>query len=223
VLADHAHPAEPDGPEGEPRLDWANDDSGRRKLRNQTDGLLGSFTAQVVLGDVGLGWDQPVVDDAWQTEEAWKLDVVGPFSVFGQVGAGCVLTHVEDLKLSGRTGLAWKLPALLGGEVLLRGGPGVTYVDALRQTVGQGRPEVLVEVQGHWPLFGALGLEFQGSAAPALLPTDHDRLDQDVRLALPLGKVGRLRVGAKHSWENLTIPRPGSDTMQLYLNFSVGP
>jgi hypothetical protein len=222
ILADPATRATPGSAETSRRLDGLPEEGGRWKLRNQTDGLLGSLTSQVVLGDPGFAWDQPVPEEAWQTEEAWKLDVLGSVSVFGQVGAGQELTRFEDLKLTGRTGLAWKLPVGPGGEVLLRGGPSVTCADALRPALAQGRSELLLELTCRWALLGPVGLEYQGSATPALSPTDHDRLDQDVRLALPLGKLGRLRLGAKHSWENLTIPRPWSDTMQLYLNFSVG-
>jgi hypothetical protein len=222
ILADQANRASQGNLESSRPLEGLPEEGGRRKLRNQTDGLLGSLTSQVVLGDSGSAWEQPIPQEAWQTEEAWKLDILGSVSVFGQVGAGPQPTRSEDLKLTGRTGLAWKLPVGPGGEMLLRGGPSVTCADALRSGLAQGRSELLLELTCRWPLLGPVGFEYQGSATPALSPTDHDRLNQDVRLALPLGKLGRLRLGAKHSWESLTIPRPWSDTMQLYLNFSVG-
>jgi hypothetical protein len=222
ILAENANRVIWASQESQRRIEGLPEEGGRWKLKNQTEGLLGSLTSQVVCGDSEIVWEQPIVEDDWQTEEAWKLDVLGPFSVFGQVGAGHELSRSEDLKLTGRTGLAWKLPVGPAGEVLLRGGPSVSCADALRPTLAQGHSALLLELQCRWPLLGPLGLEYQGSATPALSPTDHDRLNQDVRLALPLGKLGRLRVGAKHSWENLTVPRPWSDTMQLYLNFSVG-
>jgi hypothetical protein len=222
ILAENANRAILASQESQRRFEGLPEEGGRWKLKNQTEGLLGSLTSQVVCGDTEIVWEQPILEDNWQTEEAWRLDVLGPFSVFGQVGAGHELSRSEDLKLTGRTGLAWKLPVGPGGEVLLRGGPAVSCADALRPALAQGHSELLLELQCRWPLLGPLGLEYQGLATPAFYPTDHDRLNQDVRLALPVGKLGRLRVGAKHSWENLTVPRPWSDTMQLYLNFSVG-
>ena len=120
-----------------------------------------------------------------------------------------------------RTGLACKLP-VPALDVQLRGGPSLSCTDPQRAERTQAHSEMLVEVVARCPLWNGVGLEYQGSAVPALAPTDHDHVDHDMRLALPLGRFGQLRLGAKHHWENTGTARPGADGTQFYLSFGIG-
>jgi hypothetical protein len=104
-------------------------------------------------------------------------------------------------------------------ELVFRGGPSVTYTDPLQPERAQSRSELLLEMQARWSLLGGIGLEYQGSAVPALTPLDHGRLEQDLGLAVPVGSAGKFRVGAKHRWDATTdTPRSSwVDGMQLYV------
>jgi hypothetical protein len=141
--------------------------------------------------------------------------------LFGQLGAGCPLVDTQEVNLSSRTGLGWKVPTWPRGELLIRGGPSLNFDDPLHPERGREHSEFLLEIQGRWPLFSKLNLEYASSAAPALRPTEHDRLNQDLLFAIPVGATGQLRLGAKHTWEDPSISKPTLEGMQLYLGLSL--
>ncbi|HJT77118.1 MAG TPA: hypothetical protein VJ739_07950 [Gemmataceae bacterium] len=201
-------------------LDPQGDFTALKSLRKQTEGPLGSFTAQVDWAEPHALRDESVLGSPWHTEEAWRLPVLGPLFLFGQFAANPDPVTTDALKVNGRTGVGCKIPVLLGIEVLLRGGPSVSYADPLGPDRGE-RSELLLEFQCHCPLPGQLGLEYQTTAVPALSPLEHDHITQDLGLALPLGDVGKLRLGAKHQWENVQTTRPWVDNMQLYVGFEL--
>jgi hypothetical protein len=120
-----------------------------------------------------------------------------------------------ELTVSGRTGLAWKVPVVLGGEVTLRGGPSLNFVDPLRGDPVRRGSEVFVEMQARWALPFNLGLEYEGLALPALSVLERDRVSQDVRVVVPVGAAGNFRLGARHQWENAAVPRPWRETLQV--------
>jgi hypothetical protein len=184
-------------------------------------GPWGMLTSSLVIQGTSSDWEDLPAVHKWQTEESLRLSLGSSVYVFGQMGAGCESLSTQELNVVGRTGVACKLPPWLGGDVQLRGGPVVSYTDPLQPFRMRERSEFLVEIQGRWPLLGLLNLEYSGTAIPALNPTEHDRLRQDLRFALPLGKTGRIQLGAKHNWENLAVPKPLTDGMEVYLGFSV--
>jgi hypothetical protein len=189
-----------------------------RSLGGQTGWAWGSVSTRVAVKEP-LDPAEPRAGEGWQTEEALRLRLGGPFSVFGQLGAHTDATMPQEPKLAGRTGLAWKLPSLLGGDVQVRGGPVFTCDDPLH--LEPPRPELFVELQGRWPVVGPLNLEYQGSATPALAATEREQLTQDVRFELPVGSAGRVRLGAKRSWENVAGARPWIDHSQLYVGLEM--
>src|SRR5262249_3977895 len=134
---------------------------------------------------------------------------------------GCDGVESQLLKLNGRTGLACKLSPFKGGEITVRGGPVVTCADPLRPEHRQDRSDLLLEVQCRCPLVGGLNLQYSGSATPALNQTEHARLDHDVRVALPFGDAGEVRLGAKHSWENVPAQKPMPDSGQVYFGLEL--
>jgi hypothetical protein len=164
----------------------------------------------------------PAAGDRWKTEESLKVTLPGTVSVFGQVGAGRDPLGEQDWSLSSQTGLAWKVPGWPIGEVQFRGGPKVTCNDSRRTDRLREKSELLVEMLCSCPLPGRVKVEYQSSAVPALSPVEHDRVDQDLRVAFPVAG-GQLRMGAKHSWENLGgVAKPWTDGMQLYLGLALG-
>jgi hypothetical protein len=208
---------------GPPRADWAafwqESASDNRDDKPFWGTLSGKQTVQAP--DGATAWQDPARSRAWQAEQAWNCELVGPFEVFGQVGASAEEAAKQGSKATGRTGLACQVPAPLGAELRLRGGRSLECSDPFRPDRVQTRPEVFVEVQGKVPLVAGLALEFQGSAVPALAPTERDRLLQDIRLAVPVGSAGKLKLGAQQRWEGHVDPRALPDTSQLYLRLEL--
>jgi hypothetical protein len=185
--------------------------------------LFATVTGQqtLLLGSPAAGWDEPMAKRAWQAEQAWRCPVAGPLALFAQVGGAGEDPAQQDLKFAGKTGLACQVPVPLGGEFQLRSGPSVTCTDPLRPEKVQEHSELLVEVQGRLPLLFGAGLEYQGSAVPALTPLERDRITQDLRLALPVGTAGKLSFGARRRWEVVADPKPGADSTQLYMGLEL--
>jgi hypothetical protein len=203
------------------RPEWLPGEGARRKLGSKVDGSLGSLTTQVVLTEPEVAREWPVPDAGWHSDHAWKLDVFGPLSMFGQLGTVLTTVTAEELKLTGRTGLAYKLP-VPALDVQLRGGPSLSCTDPQRPERTQAHAEMLVELVARWPLGNGVGLEFQTTAVPALATTDRDRVNHDLRLALPLGRLGQLKVGAKHRWEIESAVRSWTDGTEFYVSLGIG-
>jgi hypothetical protein len=212
VLLERNEPAGFQGSEREPL-----------KFDSRTEGFWGTLSGKQVLQqpDATAAWEDPTGKRTWQSEQAWRLPVAGPVAVFGEFGASSEDRALQDMKVVGRTGVACTLPDLLGTEWQVRGGPNMTAADPLRPERTQTHSEMLVEFQGRVPLLAGIGLEYQGSAVPALTPLDRDRIQHDVGLAFPVGDAGKLKFGAKHTWVNTTDSRPIPDATQLYLGLEL--
>ena len=135
----------------------------------------------------------------------------------GQFGGGGAEVAQQDARWPARLGgLGCKWSPLQAAELTVRSGPSVTYTDPLRPDRVRERSEWLMEVQARLPIYGKVGLEFQGKAAPALTPLDHDWIDQDLGLSAPLCPGGVMHLGARHHWENTPDAKPSPDSTQLY-------
>jgi hypothetical protein len=194
-----------------------------RTVHNTTGGDWGSLTANSVLGDATAppSWEDPLQRREWKTDGSWKCPVAGPLFVFGQFGGAGTQVAQQDTKVAGQTGLGCKWSLLEDAELSVRSGPSVTYTDALRPDHVREQSQLLLEVQAHWPLWGKIGLEYQGKAAPALTPMDHDWLDQDLGLAAPLGPNSKVRFGARRHWDDAPDAKPSPDNMQLYFGLEL--
>lgn len=194
-----------------------------RALGGETQGSWGSLSSSVALQSQAAPAADVILSDRWQAEESWQLRIPGPVSIFGKVGAVRDYMADQELNITSQTGLAWKMSGWPLGEVQVRGGPRLlTYADLGRPAHKRDQPELFLEMQCRWPLPGRVSVEYQSTALPALTDDEHDRVDQDVRLAFPVGDSGQLRVGAKHSWENAGVPRPWANGMELYLGLALG-
>jgi len=215
-------PAEPVLPPtpllGAPNLlpSWTNADSLPRRARNTTAGAWGSIQSQVQLRD-----GEDAAPRSWQRDDAFKTPTLGPFHVFGQLGSALDDTAADAFKVVGGAGLACQVPLGADAEVVLRGGPRVTYTDPLATNKNSAKSEMLLEVQARCPLLFGVGFEFSGQAIPALTPADRDTLSQDIRLAVPLGDAGKFRVGARRKWESAAGQGTWSDTSELYLGLEL--
>ena len=196
---------------------------GPRKVQSVTAGEWGSLTANSTVHDVDApaAGDDPANRREWQSDESWRCPVAGPLFVFGQCGGGGTQVEQQDTKVSGKTGVGCKWAPAQDAEFVVSSGPSVTYTDPLRLDRVQEHSEWLLEVQGRWPLLGKIGLEYQATAAPALTPLDHDWMNQDVGLAMPVCTGGKFRVGARHKWENVPDPKATPDSTQLYFGLEL--
>jgi hypothetical protein len=194
-----------------------------QKVSNNSQGWWGALTANVVLQDNGVvpAGDQTLRQGSWKTDQAWRCEVAGPFSAFGQLGANSTEVAQTDMQVNARTGLACKVPVAGLAEIVVRGGPGVSWTDPLRPERTLVNSDWLFEVQARCPLVFGAGLEYQASAVPALTPQMQDQLNQDLRVAFPVGSNGKVRVGAKHKWASTSTPQPWTDGMQLYLGLEL--
>jgi hypothetical protein len=203
---------------------WEVADKKPRKVSQKSEGLLGSLNASSEVTDLPAAniWDDPSWHRSWKSDQSWQMGLAGPLSVFGQVGANSDEAGQSNMKVSGRTGLACKVPVGPLAELTLRSGHGVSYTDPLHPLRTQGRSDWLLEVQARWPLLFGVGLEYQGSAVPSLTPTQQDTVNQDVRLALSLGSTGKLKLGAKRQWSGVLDQRAAwTDNTQLYLGLEL--
>ena len=149
-----------------------------------------------------------------------RLPLAGSFFAFGQFGAKDDPAIVPKRTLEGRTGLGCKLPLSLpaGLEVSVRSGPSVSWTATHNTARLPEHVPVFVEMQCRYPLLGAASLEYVGSAFPALDPSEHDKVNQDLHLSFPLATDWQLHIGAKHSWENLAeSQQPWTTSLQFYL------
>jgi len=206
-----------------PWAEWERAQQPPRTVRNSASGEWGSLTANSEVGDAtapatGEAAPQP---RGWKTDGTWHCPVAGPLFVFGQFGGAGTEVAQQDTKAGGQTGLGCKWAPVEDAEFVVRGGPSVSYTDPLRPDRLRERSDMLLEVQARWPLLGKIGLEYQGKAAPALTPLDHDWIDQDLGLAAPLGPGTKVRVGAKRHWENVADPKAPPDNMQLYFGLEL--
>jgi hypothetical protein len=161
----------------------------------------------------------------WRKQEL--LPLTGPVFLFGQVQKGEEWMATPGSKVVGDTGLACKLPVGSGADLLFRLGPEFSYENLNRPADRAALPVqprwLRVDVEAHWALLGPVGVEWQGAAWPAVADGERDRLVQDVRAVIPLGKSGQFRLGAKRIWENTADTKsPWAEATQFYGGFKIG-
>jgi hypothetical protein len=203
--------------------DWSP--TGERQpatISRQNDVGWGSLSGQVEINDGRPSWDDPIWKRAWKANQSWRGPVLGPLTVFSQMGANSDEAGQQNMQVTGRTGLSCRIPLGLLGEYTFTGGPGVSYADPLRPTQTREQTDWQLQVQARLPLLHGIGLEYDGTANPSpMTPLDQSTINQDVRLAFPVGGGGKLKVGARHRWAGLYDPRPWTDSMQLYMGLEL--
>jgi hypothetical protein len=193
------------------------------KVDDKLEGPWGSLKTQVQLNTTKGLMDAPAQGDHWQTEEALQVPVSGPLFVFGRFQGGYNTLTAQEATMTGQTGVGCKLKPLTGAEIQIRGCSRMSYqADPLRpDRLPTAHKDLLLELQCGYQLVGPLKLEYQGTATPALDPLDHNKVQQDVRFAIPLGEGGQFHVGAKHQWEDASAAKSWTDNTQLYLGIGL--
>jgi hypothetical protein len=173
----------------------------------------------------GVVPEDSALKGGWRKEQV--LPLTGPVFLFGQVQKGEEWMADPGAKMVGDTGVACKLPSLAGADLLLRCGPELTYDGVIKPTDRSALPVqprwLRLDLHAHWSVLGPLGVEWQGAASPGVGDGERDRLIQDFRAVLPLGKSGQFQLGAKRIWENTAEPKnPWAEMTQFYTGFKLG-
>jgi hypothetical protein len=187
-----------------------------REHKASREGNWGSVSSQVTVQDDRAQRDNPLPPSPWQTNESLRVNVLGPVYAFGEAGAGAATPPCTTVLGQSRGGLGCKVPPVLGTELQVRGGQSLSFSDRGAQPGAW-----FVELQASCPLPLDLGLEYQGTAIPALTTETHDRISQDLRLAKRLGKRGSVHIGAHHNWERSATLRGGLEGLQFYVGFEL--
>ncbi len=172
--------------------------------------------------------DQPATQLDLLANKSLSVPLANSIFLFGQVQKDQDWMPLPTTgKMIGDTGVAWKLPSLAGAELLFRCGPEMTYEKALRSPDRSGVPVrsqwLRLDLQARWSLLGPVGLECQGTAIPALSDYERDRIIQDIRAVVPVGKSGQFQLGAKRIWENNPADaKPWSEETQFYGGLKLG-
>lgn len=192
-------------------------------LRSANANELGFWTSQVHIRDVDLDsrWEDPMQRRSCRRDDSWKMPVLPGFFMFGQMGLGGEETFFQNMTLAGRTGLAYQIDLGQGAQVQVRSGQAVQFNDFLRPGRTGETTDWFLEVEARYPLLAGIGLEYQGLAIPGRSSLDQDRLMQDVRVAVPVGTAGFLRLGARQQWETRPESHQWIDATQLYFGLEI--
>lgn len=198
-------------------LQGFRDEGPRRTLGRQLqiDGV--SVKSRMVLPDPDWNNSSPIRRSAWQTEESVRLPFLGPLSVIGQVGVNSESVEWQQYKFTGKTGIAWKLPSWLGGEVQFRTARYLSNYDPDLEVLVPEHARTFFEISTRWPLIRKLNLEYTGEAIPAASDTDRDVLKQDLRLAMPFSASGQIHIGAKYRWVDMSNATPWLGRTRMYI------
>jgi hypothetical protein len=160
---------------------------------------------------------------AFLGREGLQVPVGGPLLIFGHVTGGVEAVAVPDAQMIGDTGLACRVPLRDCSELRFCCGPQVSYLEPSRPghtaegLLSPVRTQWLhLQLQWRWLLLRQVGLECQSGACPALNPSEHDLISQDMRLVFLLGKAGEFAVGGGCYWENGADGKVGTEGTQFF-------
>lgn len=197
----------------------------KRVAKSKTDLDWGTHSSKIELRERDLGLLDPAGKQSWETGEKLNMPVAGPLFAFAQLDASSPSVEQQQHKWLGKYGVGVKIKPWLLDEVQFRGGPAVRYDDTGKPLRGNSaeRSEVFVEAATKLPLpvLGALELEWTGYAIPAASTADRSVVNQDLRLAKPLGGGSEVYLGAKYRWEDAPGATPWVDRMQVYMGLQL--
>jgi hypothetical protein len=161
---------------------------------------------------------------AWETNETVKVPVAGPLFLYGNLGASSPSVEQQHLRWRTKTGVGVRLRPWVLDEVQVRGGSAVRYDDTDGTRGGaEERSELFLEVTTKLPLpvLGPVNVEYSGIAVPAPTPAERGQVNQDFKLAKPLGGGNEFHLGARYQSDDVPAPAPWVDRMQLYMGLQL--
>jgi hypothetical protein len=174
----------------------------RLSLSRESNLLWAKLNSKVMVIDPNAVPNVPLRRSGWQTEESLRLPFFGSLFVVGQVGANSGSIEYQQYKLVGKTGLGWKLPSWLGGEIQLRSGRSLANYDSDSETMMPEQLKKFVELNTRWPLADWLNVEYTGQTSSTQSATAHDMLTHEIRFAVPLSNAGQFHIGARYKMED---------------------
>ncbi|HEV3146383.1 MAG TPA: hypothetical protein VGZ47_21020 [Gemmataceae bacterium] len=190
----------------------------KQSLGWQRDLEVARLNSKIVLIDSDPESNVPVRRNGWQREDTVKMPLSDRFFIVGQFGANSDDTDRQAYKVIGRTGIGWKLPPWLGGEIQVRGGKSMTNYDSTAADIIPDRQRTFYEINTKWPVWRIFNLEYTQETQFASTPDEHDKLNQDLRVALPLSDSGQFHIGAKYyRYLDGTMTTPWLERLQFYL------
>jgi hypothetical protein len=211
---------------------WASDrvrlEGPSRSVQTKADLDVAALTSKVKFSDPDPTPLDPATRRSWETDESLKVPLTGPLFAFGDLGASSPSVQNQEFKWLTKTGLGCKLNPWLVPEVQVRGGPAMRYDNTQKLDRGQSpeHSELFLEVVTKLPplpVLGALNVEYSGVAVPALTPAERDKMNQDLKVALPFGGgSGQFHIGAKLKRDDsTTTATPWVDRMELYMGLKL--
>jgi hypothetical protein len=190
----------------------------KQSLGWQRDLEVASLNSKVILIDSDPDASMPVRRNGWQREDTVKMPLSHRFFLVGQFGANSDDADRQAYSVVGRTGIGWKLPPWLGGEIQIRGGKSMTNYDSTTADIIPDKARTFYEINTKWPVWRLFNLEYTQETRFASTPDEHDRLKQDLRVALPLSDTGQFHIGAKYyRYLDGTTTTPWLERLQFYL------
>jgi hypothetical protein len=189
----------------------------RLKLNRDSDFDIGHVKSQLEIPDSRALRENPYLSRDWKSEHSLRvpLPVSESIFVYGDYQSGGDTFVNQQVKIKGRTGVGVKFTPFSGSELQFRTGQLINYAD-LYAVRPQEKSQLSLELQAKLDLFGPFQLQYSGEALPAFSPAERHALQQDLKIALPLGTNREIHIGAKYRWEELSTT-PWMDRAQLYL------
>lgn len=194
----------------------------RQKSKTRLQSEWAAVAGQWTIRDPNWVRDDPAQrGQAWATNETLKLNLHDNVFVFGAVDVESPSVELQQLRWLGKTGVGVKVRPWLLNELQLSGGQAVRNTDDAANARGEApdRPELFLEVSTKVgvPLVGSINIEYSGTSIPAAVVAERDRINQNVKLALPYSEFSQFHVGARWHSVDAASSTPFIDRAQLYL------
>ena len=190
----------------------------KQSLGWQRDLEVANLNSKVVLIDSDPDANVPVRRNGWQREDTVKMPINDRFFIVGQFGANSDDTDRQAYKVVGRTGIGWKLPSWLGGEIQIRGGKSMTNYDSSTADIIPDKAHTFYEINTKWPVWRIFNLEYTQETQFASTSDEHDKMNQDFRVAMPISDTGQFHIGAKYyRYLDGSATTPWLERLQFYL------
>lgn len=199
----------------------------RQKTRTKLQVPGAAITSQLSVRDPEWVKDDPLRRGmGWATDETVQVPLTDTLFVFGSMDAESRSVEQQQLTWLGRTGVGLRFRPWFFDEVVqLRTGPAMRYEDSdlPTRTPASERSELFIELTTKLPVpvLGAVNLEYTGAAIPPVSAAERERINQNLRFALPLANASQFHVGARWWNEDQPVPTPFIDRAQLYFGVQI--
>ena len=193
--------------------------TGKVKIRQTVSQQLWYSKAKIDVPEWTELRPDPYSAKDWRAEETLRMSIPSMESmfVFGHFNSNADAFQYRQLTAVAKTGFGWKWSPIPRSEVQLRGGPMVSYTDTNSATRLQEKSLLSIELFAEMPLLGPFQLEYTGAATTGTLPTDQNLINQDLRIALPIGKSSEFYFGAKQRLDSTNAQTLWNERRQVYI------